>query len=104
MVALFIVTSSVSHVQLEYGLRDRVVREWQNGTEVRRVYDEHSVTRTLLWSEEEKEEGLTSPFRYSRTGELKQVVLPNGAELTINHAAAGRESERSSIAHYVRGR
>ncbi|MGK4330141.1 hypothetical protein [Lonsdalea quercina] len=73
-------------------------------TEVRRVYDEHSVTRTLLWSEEEKEEGLTSTFRYSRTGELKQVVLPDGAELTINHDAAGRESERCSIAHYVRGR
>ncbi|MFP1869646.1 hypothetical protein [Lonsdalea quercina] len=98
-------TSSVSHVQLEYDLRDRVVREWQNGTEVRRVYDEHSVTRTLLWSEEEKEEDwLTSTFRYSRTGELKQVVLPDGAELTINHAVAGRESERCSIAHYVRGR
>ncbi|MFP1767811.1 type IV secretion protein Rhs, partial [Lonsdalea quercina] len=89
------VTSSVSHVQLEYDLRDRVVREWQNGTEVRRTYDEHSVTRTLLWPEEEKEEeGLTSTFRYSRTGELKQVVLPDGAELTINHDAAGRESER----------
>ncbi|ROH76386.1 MULTISPECIES: RHS repeat-associated core domain-containing protein [Lonsdalea] len=88
------VTSSVSHVQLEYDLRDRVVREWQNGTEVRRAYDEHSVTRTLLWSEEEKEDGLTSTFRYSRTGELKQVVLPDGAELTINHDAAGRESER----------
>ncbi|MFP1817090.1 hypothetical protein ACLEC2_15000 [Lonsdalea quercina] len=55
------VTSSVSHVQLEYELRDRVVREWQNGTEVRRAYDEYSVTRTLLWSEEEeKEDGLTS--------------------------------------------
>ncbi|MFP1813712.1 hypothetical protein [Lonsdalea quercina] len=37
------------------------MREWQNGTEVRRAYDEYSVTRTLLWSEEEeKEEGLTS--------------------------------------------
>ncbi|MFP1982750.1 hypothetical protein, partial [Lonsdalea quercina] len=95
MVALFIVTSSVSHVQLEYDLRDRVVREWQNGTEVRRIYDDHSVTRTLFWSEEEEEEkeedGLTSTFRYSRTGELKQVVLPDGAELTINHDAAGRE-------------
>ncbi len=84
-------------MQLEYDLCDRVVREWQNGTEVRRVYDEHSVTRTLLWSEEEKEEGLTSPFRYSRTGELKQVVLPNGAELTINHAVAGRKSKRRSL-------
>ncbi|MFP1893145.1 hypothetical protein ACLED5_14820 [Lonsdalea quercina] len=85
-------------MQLEYDLRDRVVREWQNGTEVRRVYDEHSVTRTLLWSEEEKEEdGLTSTFRYRRTGELKQVVLPDGAELTINHAVAGRKSKRRSL-------
>ncbi|MFP1764042.1 hypothetical protein [Lonsdalea quercina] len=61
---------------------------------MRRAYGEYSVTRTLLWSEEEKEEGLTGTFRYSRTGELKQVVLPDGTELTINHAAAGRESER----------
>ncbi|WP_254900261.1 hypothetical protein [Lonsdalea iberica] len=29
------VTSSVSHVQLEYDLRDRVVREWQTGTKLR---------------------------------------------------------------------
>ncbi|MFP1767486.1 hypothetical protein ACLECR_15430 [Lonsdalea quercina] len=61
MVALLLVSASVSHVQLECDLRDRVVREWQNGTEVRRAYDEYSVTRTLLWSEEEeKEDGLTS--------------------------------------------
>ncbi|MFP1853898.1 hypothetical protein, partial [Lonsdalea quercina] len=85
MVTLQTLTSSVSHAQLESDLSDRMVREWQNGTEVRRTYDEHSVTRTLLWPEEEaeKEDGLTSTFRYSRTGELKQVVLPDGAELTI---------------------
>ncbi|MCH5052568.1 RHS repeat domain-containing protein, partial [Pectobacterium aquaticum] len=26
------VTSATSHVQLEYDLRDRVIREWLNGT------------------------------------------------------------------------
>ncbi|SHH18802.1 DNA/RNA non-specific endonuclease [Pectobacterium carotovorum] len=90
------VTSATSHVQLEYDLRDRVVREWLNGTLLTRQFDDtaRTVTRTLA-KEDERNDALTSTFSYSAAGELQQVQLPDGAELTLVHDAAGREASRS---------
>ncbi|WP_433915661.1 RHS repeat domain-containing protein [Pectobacterium polaris] len=90
------VTSATSHVQLEYDLRDRVVREWLNGTLLTRQFDDtaRTVARTLA-GEDENDDTLTSTFSYSAAGELQQVQLPDGAELTLVHDAAGRESSRS---------
>ncbi|KGA27718.1 type IV secretion protein Rhs, partial [Pectobacterium brasiliense] len=90
------VTSATSHVQLEYDLRDRVVREWLNGTLLTRQFDDtaRTVTRTLAW-EDASDDALTSTFSYSAAGELQQVHLPDGAELTLVHDAAGREASRS---------
>ncbi|MCA6963871.1 RHS repeat protein, partial [Pectobacterium odoriferum] len=90
------VTSATSHVQLEYDLRDRVVREWLNGSLITRQFDDtaRTVTRTLA-REDERDEELTSTFSYSAAGELRQVQLPDGAELTLAHDAAGREASRS---------
>jgi len=94
------VETADSHTRLEYDARDRVVREWHNGREIQREYDDsaRTLTRTLVWSEEETEQGttLTSTFGFSRTGELQQVRLPDGAELTINYDQAGREIQRQS--------
>ncbi|MEH6370447.1 DNA/RNA non-specific endonuclease [Pectobacterium carotovorum] len=90
------VTSATSHVQLEYDLRDRVIREWLNGTLLTRQFDDtaRTVTRTLA-REDERDDALTSTFSYSAAGELQQVQLPDGAELTLVHDAAGREASRS---------
>ncbi|WP_416054401.1 RHS repeat-associated core domain-containing protein [Pectobacterium carotovorum] len=90
------VTSATSHVQLEYDLRDRVVREWLNGSLITRQFDDtaRTVTRTLA-REDERDDALTSTFSYSAAGELQQVQLPDGAELTLVHDAAGREASRS---------
>uniref|UniRef100_UPI003F6582FC RHS repeat-associated core domain-containing protein n=1 Tax=Pectobacterium aquaticum TaxID=2204145 RepID=UPI003F6582FC len=90
------VTSATSHVQLEYDLRDRVIREWLNGTLLTRQFDDtaRTVTRTLA-REDERDDALTSTFSYSAAGELQQVQLPDGIELTLVHDAAGREASRS---------
>ncbi|QKO12532.1 putative deoxyribonuclease RhsA [Dickeya solani] len=96
------VSSSTAHVQLEYDLRDRVVREWHNGTLLTRQVDDNArtVTRTLTWDDDADDTTgtlapLTSLFHYTRTGELRQVQLPDGAELTLTQDAAGRESLRT---------
>ncbi len=105
------VTSSVSHVQLEYDLRDRVVREWHNGTLLTRQYDDaaRTVTRTLTWDGDAGDTTgtlapLTSLFHYTRTGELRQVQLPDGADLTLTQDAAGRESHRRGGSGFVQQR
>ncbi|QWT40383.1 RHS repeat-associated core domain-containing protein [Dickeya dadantii] len=96
------ITSSLSHVQLDYDLRDRVVREWHNGTLLTRQVDDaaRTVTRTLTWDGDADDTTgtlapLTSLFHYTRTGELRQVQLPDGADLTLTQDAAGRESVRT---------
>ncbi|APS30710.1 PAAR domain-containing protein [Pectobacterium brasiliense] len=100
------VTSATSHIQLEYDARDRVVREWNSGTAIRRHYQDasHTLTRSLHWDGEEDSAALTSTFRYSATGELRQVQLPDGAELTLVHDGAGRESSRQSHAGFMQHR
>ncbi|RUR87290.1 type IV secretion protein Rhs [Pectobacterium versatile] len=100
------VTSATSHIQLEYDLRDRVVREWLNGTLITRLFDDtvRTVTRTLTWEGEEDSAALTSTFHHRATGELRQVMLPDGAELTLVHDAAGRESIRQSNSGFTQHR
>ncbi|WP_422394029.1 RHS repeat-associated core domain-containing protein [Pectobacterium brasiliense] len=73
-----------------------MVREWLNGTLLTRQFDDtaRTVTRTLAW-EDASDDALTSTFSYNAAGELQQVQLPDGAELTLAHDAAGRESSRS---------
>ncbi len=73
-----------------------MVREWLNGTLLTRQFDDtaRTVTRTLAW-EDASDDALTSTFSYSAAGELQQVQLPDGAELTLVHDAAGREASRS---------
>ncbi|ACX86474.1 YD repeat protein [Pectobacterium parmentieri WPP163] len=102
------VASSTSHIQLAYDERDRVVLERNSGTVIRRDYQNatREVTRTLLWDEDKDgdDTALTSIFRYRATGELHQVQLPDGAELTLAHDAAGRESSRQSQAGFMQHR
>ncbi|MGM3162299.1 RHS repeat-associated core domain-containing protein [Dickeya undicola] len=105
------VSSSTAHVQLDYDLRDRVVREWHNGTLLTRQYDDtaRTVTRTLTWDGDADDTTgtlapLTSLFHYTRTGELRQVQLPDGADLTLTHDAAGRESHRRGGSGFVQQR
>ncbi|NPE50859.1 type IV secretion protein Rhs [Dickeya dadantii] len=105
------VSSATAHVQLDYDLRDRVVREWHNGTLLTRQYDDaaRTVTRTLTWDGDAGDTTgtlapLTSLFHYTRTGELRQVQLPDGADLTLTHDAAGRESHRSGGSGFVQQR
>ncbi|MBL0910669.1 RHS repeat protein, partial [Pectobacterium carotovorum] len=76
----------------------RVVEEHNSGSVVMRHYQEasHTVTRSLFWEGEEDSAALTSSFCYSATGELRQIQLPDGAELTLAYDAAGRESTRQS--------
>ncbi|AFI90760.1 RHS repeat-associated core domain-containing protein [Pectobacterium parmentieri] len=100
------VTSTTSHVQLEYDERDRVVQEHNSGTAIRRHYQDasHTVTRSLHWEGEEDSAALTSTFCYRATGELHQVQLPDGAELTLTHDAAGREAIRHSPGGFIQRR
>ncbi|ROP59946.1 RHS repeat-associated protein [Enterobacter sp. BIGb0383] len=90
------VTSGENESRFEYDDRDRVVAEWHNEQHIRRAFDDtaRTVSRTLQWSEEDAE--LTSLYRYSKTGELQEVVLPDGAALTLTRDAAGREATRSA--------
>ncbi len=99
-------TSSTSHIQLEYDERDRVVQEHNSGTAIRRQYqgESHTVIRSLHWEGEEDSAAFTSTFRYSATGGLRQVQLPDGAELTLAHDGAGRESSRQSQAGFMQHR
>ncbi|MCE9732383.1 RHS repeat-associated core domain-containing protein [Pectobacterium sp. IFB5596] len=100
------VTSTTSHIQLEYDERDRVVQERNSGTEIRRQYqgESHTVSRSLHWEGEEDSAALTSTFCYRATGELRQVQLPDGAELTLVHDGVGRESSRQSHAGFMQHR
>ncbi|MCL6318242.1 type IV secretion protein Rhs [Pectobacterium atrosepticum] len=100
------VTSATSYIQLSYDVRDRVVQERNSGTEIRRHYQAESdaVTRSLYWEGEESSAALTSTFRYSATGELRQVQLPDDAELTLAHDAAGREAARNSNGGFMQQR
>ncbi|QOL14249.1 RHS repeat-associated core domain-containing protein [Dickeya dianthicola] len=105
------VSSATAHVQLDYDLRDRVVREWHNGTLLTRQVDDaaRTVTRTLTWDGDAEDATgtlapLTSLLHYTRTGELRQVQLPDGAELTLTQDAAGRESHRSGGSGFVQQR
>ncbi|MBN3265838.1 RHS repeat protein, partial [Pectobacterium brasiliense] len=100
------VTSATSHIQLAYDVRDRVVEEHNGGSVVMRHYQEasHTVTRSLLWEGEEDSVALTSSFCYSATGELHQIQLPDGAELTLAYDAAGRESTRQSKGGFTQQR
>ncbi|WP_205624388.1 RHS repeat-associated core domain-containing protein [Pectobacterium carotovorum] len=100
------VTSATSHIQLSYDERDRVVEEYNSGSVIRRQYQgaSHTVTRSLYWEGEEESAALTSTFCYSATGELRQVQLPDGAELTLAHDAAGRESIRQSNGGFTQQR
>ncbi len=105
------VSSATAHVQLDYDLRDRVVREWHNGTLLTRQVDDaaRTVTRTLTWDGDADDTTntlapLTSLFHYTRTGELRQVQLPDGADLTLTQDAAGRESLRTGGSGFVQQR
>ncbi len=100
------VTSATSHIQLAYDERDRVLEEHNSGSVIRRRYQDasHTVTRSLLWEGEEDSAALTSSFCYSATGELRQVQLPDCAELTLAHDAAGRESIRHSNGGFTQQR
>ncbi|WP_080765690.1 AHH domain-containing protein [Pectobacterium brasiliense] len=100
------VTSATSHIQLAYDERDRVVEEHNSGSVVMRHYQEasHTVTRSLFWEGEEDSAVLTSSFCYSATGELRQIQLPDGAELTLAYDAAGRESTRQSKGGFTQQR
>lgn len=91
------VVSLTSHIQLAYDERDRVVQEWLSGTLLTRRFDDtaRTATRTLTW-QDASDDALTSTFCYRAAGELHQVQLPDGAELTLTHDAAGRESSRSA--------
>ncbi|WP_420064557.1 RHS repeat-associated core domain-containing protein [Pectobacterium colocasium] len=100
------VASTTSHIQLEYDERDRVVQERNSGSVIRRRYQEasHTVSRSLFWEGEEDSAVLTSSFCYSATGELRQIQLPDGAELTLAYDAAGRESTRQSKGGFTQQR
>ncbi|MEI7252153.1 AHH domain-containing protein, partial [Pectobacterium versatile] len=100
------VTSATSHIQLAYDERDRVLEEHNSGSVIRRCYQDasHTVARSLYWEGEEDSTALTSSFCYSATGELRQVQLPDGAELTLAHDAAGRESTRQSNGGFTQQR
>ncbi|MEH0834673.1 PAAR domain-containing protein, partial [Pectobacterium cacticida] len=100
------VASATGHVLLTYDECDRVVEERNSGTVIRRQYldTSHSVTRSLAWEGEEDGAALTSTFGYSATGELRQVMLPDGAALTLTHDAAGREVTRHGSGGFAQQR